>query len=87
MSSAGRLGTPGLNTNETSSLADTADVDDLALFSIMLGGETVGLDPISADGLRREKQTLQIQIEHGSQSSSVISVEGNVPVRLVRQFS
>ena len=31
--------------------SDTADVNDLALSSIVFGGEATGLDPISADGL------------------------------------
>lgn len=45
--------------------SDTADVNDLALSSIVLGVEATGLDPISADGLRGEELALQIQIEHG----------------------
>src|SRR3990167_5023074 len=44
---------------------DTTDVNNLTLPSIMLGGEAVGLDPISANGLRVEEQAFQIQIEHG----------------------
>lgn len=44
---------------------DTADIDDLALSSIIIESEASGLEPISADRLRGEEQALQIKIEHG----------------------
>ena len=43
---------------------NTADVDDLAFTAIILGSKAASLDPITPDGLGREEQSPQIEIEY-----------------------
>ena len=44
---------------------NTADVDDLAFTAIIFRSKAASLDPISSNGLGREEQSLQIEIEYG----------------------